>query len=521
MSRSSPGTFRFSSWNVAAINNNPFEYWVFHPDPAYEKLMVDVQQFVDDPQDKDILVNQVITPSMVDELAEAMTACGWQGVDEVLERYHSDLGTRRIVSGFLEDKELGSKRLCSMPDRFTNTIDTDCGQVYRPCVINMYEGREEELSSLETWWPVWKKFMFEDTLSLGSDSQPASGLLVPIRKAKYPALTEDEERLSLPLQTLCLAIFDAILIHMMNTLAPGTWLGIKHSLCEALCHDKPSKTVGILASAYQDRDVLFLQEAAGALVNKLDSTQEIASKFAVLSPADIDSKRDQNSLMLVSTETFDPATCEEITRQVVSKLADPKIVAPGDLLAVTLRCRASGNAMMLASFHGDTGGLATQPILEALYATCAELGSEQVPLGLVVGIDANTYYKGSPNKKYSIAELHEWLASQSLTSCFAGISDPLPTTYNARTFLQPQLNKAVKRDARATSSSTDRNPKDFIIFPSNLYRMPSPATLDNSGRNEYGDHPIPSTEFPSDHCVISADLEVTLATSAAPAAAEA
>ena len=30
------------TWNVAAINNNPFEYWITH-NAAYNKLMEDVQ----------------------------------------------------------------------------------------------------------------------------------------------------------------------------------------------------------------------------------------------------------------------------------------------------------------------------------------------------------------------------------------------------------------------------------------------------------------------------------------------
>ena len=35
------------SWNVAAINNNPFEYWLTHPDADYKKLMDDVEKFID------------------------------------------------------------------------------------------------------------------------------------------------------------------------------------------------------------------------------------------------------------------------------------------------------------------------------------------------------------------------------------------------------------------------------------------------------------------------------------------
>ena len=38
------------------------------------------------------------------------------------------------------------------------------------------------------------------------------------------------------------------------------------------------------------------------------------------------------------------------------------------------------------------------------------------------------------------------------------------TTFNARTYLQPQLNKAVRMAERASSDMTDKNPKDHILF---------------------------------------------------------
>ena len=40
---SDAGQLRVVTWNIAAINNNPFEYWITHEDAAYNKLMVDVQ----------------------------------------------------------------------------------------------------------------------------------------------------------------------------------------------------------------------------------------------------------------------------------------------------------------------------------------------------------------------------------------------------------------------------------------------------------------------------------------------
>ena len=41
-------------------------------------------------------------------------------------------------------------------------------------------------------------------------------MLGPIRRAKYPTVTEAEEAVSLPLQVLVLGIFDAVLLHFVT-----------------------------------------------------------------------------------------------------------------------------------------------------------------------------------------------------------------------------------------------------------------------------------------------------------------
>ena len=69
----------------------------------------------------------------------------------------SDFAGRKIISGFMKDKELGEKRLASMPDRVTNTINTlgDAGKVHRPTVISCYDG---DMSSMAAWWKEWRAF---------------------------------------------------------------------------------------------------------------------------------------------------------------------------------------------------------------------------------------------------------------------------------------------------------------------------------------------------------------------------
>ena len=144
-----------STWNVAAINNNPFEYWITIKDnPGYEELMVNVENFLENPGPKDIPVAQVFTDQMFDSLEQKMLEVGWDPNRMVRQYWETDFKKRLLVSGFLKDPELGSKRLASMPDRITNTINVvgATEPVCRPTVINMYEG---DLSSLDKWWEAW------------------------------------------------------------------------------------------------------------------------------------------------------------------------------------------------------------------------------------------------------------------------------------------------------------------------------------------------------------------------------
>jgi len=55
-------------------------------------------------------------------------------------------------------------------------------------------------------------------------------MLSPILRAKYPAITPEEEAVSVPLQAMAGAIFDAVLVHMMNQLAPDTWQPLREDM---------------------------------------------------------------------------------------------------------------------------------------------------------------------------------------------------------------------------------------------------------------------------------------------------
>ena len=115
---------RLLTWNIAAINNNPFEYWITSDDSGYNKIMKSVAEFIEQPAAKDVPINQVFTDSMASELFAEMERVGWSGVKETREQWESSYKGRKIISEFVKDSVLGKKRLASMPDRVTNTINT-------------------------------------------------------------------------------------------------------------------------------------------------------------------------------------------------------------------------------------------------------------------------------------------------------------------------------------------------------------------------------------------------------------
>eukprot|EP00434_Breviolum_minutum_P011894 symbB.v1.2.010495.t1/scaffold647.1/size176639/3 len=196
------------------------------------------------------------------------------------------IGGRRIISEFLRDPVIGKKRLASMPDRVTNTIQLLQGRTYRPSVVNCYVG---ELGSLEVWFNKWLTFFFDEDVHLDSSgSKKVYSLLQKIRKKKYPAISDEEEAASIPLQLMMQGIFDAILMRLMlKADVSGGWEELRQEICESLNSKKSQLIQGILEETYQDADVLFLQEAGtSALAPTLLASRATSPNVEPAKPAE-------------------------------------------------------------------------------------------------------------------------------------------------------------------------------------------------------------------------------------------
>ena len=196
---------------------------------------------------------------------------------------------------------------------------------------------------------------------------------------RYPAVTEEEERISIPLQTMCGAIFDAILFHIVETVSGTKWQSLRTEMCEALNLKKTDHTLGVLERTYGDSDVIFLQEVAKEFIAKAQS-DSLLSDYAIIAPAELGS-RDQNSVVFLSKALFDITSVVEISKTVEAN-CNTKGLAPGDIIAITVNDRL-GNMFMFASFHGDTNGLQTIPVVTAIHKTHSELRQNNVKLLMV------------------------------------------------------------------------------------------------------------------------------------------
>ena len=160
---------RAASWNVSAVNTNPFEYWVTHADPDYNMLMTAVQNFIDNPE-QDIAVMAIFTETMYLELKSEMQEQKMTGLDELDRFWTEEYRSRKAITGFLKNSVIGVKRLVSLPDRITNTIYLSGGGVcLRPTVINAYD---VPLSSIEEWWRLWRDFMFRTEVQVSLSAGP-------------------------------------------------------------------------------------------------------------------------------------------------------------------------------------------------------------------------------------------------------------------------------------------------------------------------------------------------------------
>eukprot|EP00485_Elphidium_margaritaceum_P007407 CAMPEP_0202688346 /NCGR_PEP_ID=MMETSP1385-20130828/3875_1 /ASSEMBLY_ACC=CAM_ASM_000861 /TAXON_ID=933848 /ORGANISM="Elphidium margaritaceum" /LENGTH=577 /DNA_ID=CAMNT_0049343297 /DNA_START=18 /DNA_END=1751 /DNA_ORIENTATION=+ len=510
---SAPRELSVMTWNIAGINNNPWEYYVMLDDPNYKSLMSNVEEFMTSDAQKlsvrDVLneIDSKLLDKLLDLLREkqVVTNANEQRCKEVLESDIEKNYVTACVDAFLCNKHVGQHRLISWPDRLLNTIDDKHGGfVYRPTPINYYPTKFADKAD---WFAQWLAFM-RDT---GID------ILVNQKNNKYAdgyqkaGLGDADDFLFINVVLLC--VFDAILVFMLFEIERQSninWQDLKMQCHKILNKDKLMNTVGILNRVYGDCDVLFLQEVRNNFVDAIGADNELKAKYQIVFPQE-KSKNNQTSIVCLKKTCFGAeAKIEEVSQEFYDCYKGSVKIGKGDLIAL----KVSKPNLMLVSFHGDTGGLATADVLSVIDEVVKEK-EWRATHKLVIGLDANTYYDefvgDKKDKFYSCGECNELLKRLSMAHCFDYDALPQHHTSNCpRTYLQPQLNKAVKRSDMHNKFVSFRSPKDYIMFYRDQFTLNADQTmLDNTGNKHYNgdvEYVLPAQRFPSDHAIVSTKL---------------
>jgi hypothetical protein len=307
---------------------------------------------------------------------------------------------------------------------------------------------------------------------------------------------------SVPLQVLCLGLFDAILTQLLSIVAGDTWQAVRRSLIT--CSQADSKSLAassILRSSYSNADIICVQEASDGFATH--AAAALPDHFVLLSESPgADGRRQQLSMILARCDALDPSTAVDLAGLVVARLP-PNSLATGDLCAFAVRGLGGRSPRVLASLHGDSDGLCTVPVLTALCAVAAELYPDHK---ILIGIDAsaNLPSQSSPQLLSAIDYhptaavsdkspqqarprppcLESVIAGLGLSSCWDDQLDKgsLWTVFQARTALQPQIHKAV--GPSAARGRRHLQLKDWILFSCPGLSLRS-VGRDNTGRSAF------------------------------------
>jgi hypothetical protein len=166
----------------------------------------------------------------------------------------------------------------------------------------------------------------------------------------------------------CLTFYSSPLVRMNTVSEPTVWQPLKRTMVENLNKKKVPHTLQILAEKYSDSTIITLQEVSSSFIDQAVAGP-LGKKFHIIASAHMDAVRDQNSVILLCKTNFPKGMEQEISDQVSASFPDGVRVpvASGDILAITTKDQ-HGVPFVVASFHGDTNGLATKPVLDAVIA---------------------------------------------------------------------------------------------------------------------------------------------------------
>jgi hypothetical protein len=497
------------TWNMAGINNNPFEYWSSEEGSRMQKIQQYMEEFVDGQGIGETLkIETIFPPENLSALLEATRKANTQYISwKIDEKVFTYIGTlydrlqnltvNQLIKG-PDDKTMAcmnDTRRFSRPDSVTSN---------RPTVVNQAKFNPN------SWYKDWLTFMFTArSSSPGKTPQPP---VLDVQNKKLKALqsaakseekSEDISDEGLWIGTLTdllmLGIFDATLILGMKKSGVPKWMDCKMGSVEEAKKKKEEKLMQIL-DGYEKADVIFLQEVSQSIMKILkEKTRETTFR--------------------VQTTDQNPES-----NQMTAVLIKHSLVIPYSLNLLPTKKTLLGTTAVEVKIKGGKGQPDVKYVLASVHSKTEDayktvralknLALHNSSQRIIIGIDSNAnpengqYTPGVFNYQVTELQLHTGWTNTALKRSY--------TTYKQRSFIQSQVNKScTSKETRNVNvgAQNDCCVKDFILWGNvghNHFnpRLEVSCELANTDTPYVwvGNQLLPTESFPSDHVIVTCEV---------------
>lgn len=429
---------RVATWNVAGVNNNPFDFWM--PSNANH---TNLMKAFENELASERTVNEYFTQDMYNYLKDNIFGNVKENTISILDNTYETFGAMTLKD-LSTNKDITKSRVFSYPDRATASI--------RPTAVDFDLSR-----GVAEWYKEWVSVMEEQGLNaidkLNQGKNKRTTKYGDSYKFKSNEIDADVE-----IQLLSLAMLDTIFFKILSSIPNAQ--NIKADVIAALKNDKVSVVKNILDDLANASDIIFLQEVDAGKINLLTPTG-----FSSIVPKSIRSIP-QDSVILYRTGLFSAAT------NIDHKFGDEEF--KNESIAACLTLEKSKRDLIVVSYHSTSDGKDSTAVINALK-------KEGKPF--ILGIDANTSKNG-----LKVSDFTDHI-EQNGFYCMSHF----PTTRKARTFFQTQLTKGKPFKELKTEKGDQ---KDYIVASNRVLFLGVITGSTESNRL------LPALDFPSDHYIV-------------------
>lgn len=333
-------------------------------------------------------------------------------------------------------------------------------------------------------------------------------------------LTVDEQAANIAASVFYLGIFDALYIHMLNSVMDPVELHqLRLHLLEHIGLSYARKATRILSESYDRESVILLQAVSARVWNRtLQSTLSV--NYHVLSPIswDASNANEETNMILINKKVFlKRKECQDLTPWVMAALREidkevHMLLKKGSLFVVKADLMTEGQYIFASV--AMRAAWATVKIMAAINETLTDLSLVDIPfvVGINTGVGLRYPHAGHWTLQGFINHLSE--VSPSLTTAFdsekaQSLGGPLlrADQNDVWTLMQTKPSNATRLADISKPQPSVLMPTHHVLFDSRCFKVFN-ISKDNTGERRFDtSERLPSLEMPYAHPLLAVELE--------------